>query len=446
MRFVPGDPPHLAIRAEYRLANIGNVPLEFIGVTVAGEKEFGRANLHAEVDGKEIAPQHNPHEAATDWRIPLPILWRRKGKINLSLSYDLAAQPASDPRISVTANTFYLNDSGWFPTLMGFKAFLSPAVVRPDPTLLSVTIPADFRATASGQLRGTKKQNGQIEYRFRIGKADFDPYVLAGQYQQQIVSSDGVTVAIWTFKAIPAEQAQKTAAQITAAANFCAKNFGSLPRSMKAIYDVVPAEDLSDENFAGRLLPGVVYDPTLDPDNSLGWELDSFISSSTGPLELPDSWFEHIIVPRPEAWALGEGLAAYAFNTLGGSMGKSRAEAIASDLSDYDQEGTKAVEKPIISLTPGDPEDQLLLGGDKMELFFFALEDKCGPENVRHAIAHMVYALRGQQYGYSDFRAALEQECHQNLSDFFDVWLRQKGIPADFRARYESAKGNNAKP
>jgi aminopeptidase N len=53
----------------------------------------------------------------------------------------------------------------------------------------------------------------------------------------------------------------------------------------------------------------------------------------------------------------------------------------------------------------------------------------------------MVYALRGQQYDYSDFRAALEQECHQNLSNFFDVWLRQKGIPDDFRARYENASG-----
>ncbi len=451
MRFVPGEPPHLAIRAEYRLANIGNVLLEFIGVTVPGEKEFGRANLRAEVDGKEIAPQHNPLEAATDWRIPLPIPWQRKGKINLSLSYDLAAQSASDPRISVTANTFYLNDSGWFPTLMGFKAFLSPPVVRPDPTLLSVTIPADFRATASGQLRGTRKQNGGTEYRFLIRKDDFDPYVLAGQYQQQIVSAAGVTVAIWTFKPIPADQAQKTAAQIAAAANFCAKNFGPLPRSMKAIYSVEPAksvtdEDLTSKRLEGLLLPGVVYDPTPDPDNSLGWQLDSFISSSTGPLELPDSWFEHIIVPRPDSWALGGGLVGYASNTLDESTGKSRAEAIASDLSGYDQGGTKAVEKPIASLTPDDPQAQIDLVGDKIDLFFFALEDKCGTENVRHAIAHMVYALRGQQYGYSDFRAALEQECHQNLSDFFDVWLRQKGIPSDFRARYENAKGNNAKP
>ncbi len=76
---------------------------------------------------------------------------------------------------------------------------------------------------------------------------------------------------------------------------------------------------------------------------------------------------------------------------------------------------------------------------DKSLLLLFALEDKCGAENVRHAISDMVYALRGQEYGYSDFRAALEQQCHQDLADFFRSWLAQPGIPPDFRARYESA-------
>jgi hypothetical protein len=443
IHFISGNPPHLAIRADYRLANIGNSPLHFIPVELPGEKDFGFANLGAQIDGKDVAPQHNPHEDAEDWRIPLSTPWRQKEKINLALSYDLAASAPTDPRIFVAANTFYLNDSGWFPAFMGFKAFLSPSVTRPHSIDVSAVVPSHFLVTASGQLRGEKKHAGEIEHRFRIGKSDFNPYVLAGQYQQQIVSTAGVTVAIWTFKPIPADQAQKTAAQIAATGKFYVQNFGPLPSSVKAIYDIQPSEKVSAENLDwGRLLPGVVYDWTLDPSNSLGADLNSFISGVTGRMQLGNTWFGHMIVADPEAWILGGGLSEYAWDILDeGKTASSRADAVHSILAAYDDERSKAVEKSIISLTSAGSQDQLQIGGDKMQLFFFALEDKCGQQNVTHAIAHMVYALRGGEYGYPEFRSALEQQCHQDLAEFFRTWLAKPGIPPDFRARYDQSGG-----
>lgn len=440
VHFVPGSPPHLAVRAEYRLANVGNAPLHFIGVELPGEKSFGRANVHAEIDGKEIALQHNPHEAVGDWRIPFPVPWRQKEKINLSLAYDLAAQSATDPRIFAVANAFYLNDSGWLPALMGFKAFLSPRIVRPNPTDLSVIVPADFRVTASGQLRGTKKQNGEIEYRFRIRKADFDPYIVAGQYSEQRVSTPDGIVAFWTFRPMPAARAQQTAAQIVAAAKFYTQTFGALPAKMKSIYDVEFPENLSppQKNGEAALLPGVVDGwisaPGIPPETA-----GNRFPSVTGKMELAYTWFGHVIRPNPEAWMLGRALASYAANASEEKESALRLDAIASNLKDYDAERAKAVEKPIISLSPSDSEDQLRIGDDKLMLFLSALEDKCGAENVRRSISDMVYALRGQEYGYSDFRAALEQECHQDLASFFHGWLTQPGIPPDFRARYENA-------
>lgn len=437
VRFVAGTTPHLAIRAEYRLANIGNSPLHFIAVVLPGEKEFGRANLHAEIDGKEIALQHNPVETHDDWRIPLPAAWRQKEKRDLSLSYDLAAQPASDPRIFVAANTFYLNDSDWFPTLMGFKALFSPPVVRPDPTELSVILPADFRVTASGQPRGTRRRNSEVEYRFRIRKTDFDPYVLVGQYTTQRVSASGANVMIWTFKPIPSAESQQTTAQIAAAAKFYSENFGPLPASIRVLFDVTlpsvanrSSSRLAPESFP---LPGVVYD----------WGFDSTGSHASEGAQLAQTWFAHMISPRRDSWMLSDGLSRYASNLLAEKSGgnESRVRIIQSALSDYDSDKLKTVEKPIVSLTPSDPDAQLELMSDKMQLFFFALDEECGQQNVTHAIAHMVYALRGQQYGYSDFRAALEQECHHNLADFFRSWLNQKGIPQDFGARYQNANG-----
>jgi hypothetical protein len=424
VHFVAGDPPHLAVGAQYELVNVGNAPLESFGVTLPGEKEFGRANLRAEIDNKEITLRRNAHEAPDDWRIPLPAPWRQKEKRNLLLSYDLASQPPTDPRIFVAANTFYLNDSGWFPGLMNFKVFLSPAIVRPNPTALSVIIPADFRVTASGQPSGTRKQNGETEYRFRIRKGDFDPYLLAGQYSEQRVSTVGVTVAIWTFGGpIPASKAQDIAAQVAPAANVDVQNLGRLPKSLDKIFVA---------DFPRKVRMNADGDPTQ------GFLLPGVVPSDTPYASVQDAlahtWFSHLIAPRPEAWTLADGLAFYAGIVSGPGNNQIPPSPVAFLLSRYDADKLKAVEKPLISLAPTDPWDQLRIGGDKMQLFFFALQDKCGPENLRHAIADMVYALRGEEYGYSDFRAALEQQCQQNLDGFFRTWLTQPGIPADFRA------------
>ena len=437
MRFVPGAPPHLAIRAQYRLANVGNAPLHFIGVQLPGDKSFGRANLHAEINGKEITPEHNPAEAADDWRVPMPVAWRQKEKLNLALSYDLAAQSATDPRVFVAANTFYLNDSGWPPALMGFKSILSSGIVRPNPTDLSVIVPADFRVTASGQLHGTRKQNGEIEYRFRIGVSDFDPYVLAGLYHEQRVPSADVT--FWTAQALPADL-QRPASALAQAFQFYTHFLGPPPRDNTTIYvintDTAPMEREFLTAFEDVPPSTIVTGQSLN-NAAFAAEFPTHAAEES----LAATWFTHLVKPRPEAWPLASGLEAYAADLADQQRanGTSRAAEITSRLLQFTKVNEMAVESPVESLTPDAAPAQVGLSEIKVVLFLFALEDKCGRENLEHAIAHMVYALRGQEYGYTDLRAALEQECHQDLSSMFAAWLDQKGIPADFRTRYDKS-------
>ncbi|MHB8526003.1 MAG: gluzincin family metallopeptidase [Candidatus Acidiferrales bacterium] len=462
VRFVPGNPPHLAIRAEYRLANVGTAPLDSIEIGLPSQKGFGRDDLRAKIDEREIQLQRESSPATTltggesaisetpptVWRIPFASRWPRRQRRSLLIEYDLAAQATSDPRIWVGAKAFYLNDSGWFPDPLTPKALFAKVAVRPDPSDLIVDVPTDFVATASGEPRGTHTTRNETELRFRLRKNDFDPYVVAGEYQQQKVTTPDGAVVIWTFKPIPVAQAQQTGEQIAASTKFYAQTFGSLPQSIRAIYDVQVPEDAPTyanlEAAEGAFLPGVVYDWVLTPDKSFSNGIGNGIGGAIGQTALGYTWFGQMIAPQPAAWILRYALIAYASELQDeeSNIRASRDDEIVSDLQDYDDEGAKAVEKPIAFLTPGDPEDQLRIGGDKSRLFFFALEDKCGRKNVEHAIAHMVYALRGQEYGYTDFRAALEQECHQDLSSFFDAWLDQKGIPADFRARYENKNKN----
>ena len=73
-------------------------------------------------------------------------------------------------------------------------------------------------------------------------------------------------------------------------------------------------------------------------------------------------------------------------------------------------------------------------------MFFVALEDRYGKENVRRALAHLVRSLRGSRFGFAELRSALELETQQNLGDFFRLWLDQTGIPPEVRARYEVNK------
>ena len=461
VRFVPGNPPHLAIRAQYRLANVGNAPLDFIEIASPSEKGFGRGNLLVKIDGRQVTPQREKGAETTEgesatsetwptvWRIPFVSRWSRRARKNLVIEYDLAATPATDPRMSIASNAFYLNDSGWFPDPISTKALFAKDVTRPDPTDLIIDVPANFAATASGEPRGAHKARGETEFRFRLRKNDFDPYVVAGQYQQQTITTADGTVVIWTFKTVPAAQAQQTAAQVAAAAKFYAQTFGPLPKSIRAIYDVQVSENAPAhanlEATEGASLPGVVYDWALAPGKSLWSGLGNAMVNVAGHIALGNTWFGHVIVPRAEAWTLRDSLIIYAWDLQDKerTAGASRNDEIVSDLKDYDDERAEAVEKPIAFLSPNDPEEQQEIASAKSKLFFSALEGRCGRENLEHAIAHMVYALRWQEYGYSDFRVALEQECHQDLSSVFATWLDQKGIPADFRARYD--KSNSTK-
>lgn len=459
VRFVPGTPPHLAVRAEYRLANVGNSNLDSIEVGLPEQKSFGLQNLRVLLNGREVTPEIAPGAEADEgesvssdswpvvWRIPFSPAWHRKQKRNLDIEYNLTA--ASDPRgrMYVAPTMFYLNDTGWFPDPLAPKNFLAKDLVRPNPSDLNVIVPGNFLAHGSGEPRGARKSGADTEYRFRIRKDDFDPFVIAGQYHEQRVSTSGGSVVIWTFKPLPPADAQKSAEQIAGVASLYSKTFGTLPRSMNAIYDVDLSVDASAtvsnpsaQDIFGHFLPGVVYDWFLSPYKSSWTTKGNTVIARSGFAQLGFSWFAHLARPEPDAAILAAALTARASDVEEESeAGESRARLLASKLSSYDSSLQSTAEKPIVTLSSSESPDRLGIGEAKLTLFLFALEDRCGSDNLHHAIAHMVSALRFQQYGYDDFRSAVEQECHQDLGPFFRSWLNEKGIPADFRAKYGAA-------
>jgi len=459
VRFVPGSRPHLAVTAVYRLKNVGMSSLNFIDVNLPGVKSFGRTDLRVQINGRETAahrekPVHTEVSASEPqglaapqsfWRISLSSAWYKKQSILINFKYDLDASHATDPRIFVGTDAFYLNDSGWMPALQEPKALFGFSLTRANSTSFTVVVPPYFRVYAGGRPRGITKRNSETGHRFQIRLSDFDAYVFAGRYQQKTVTVGSNKIQFWTLQPAASTEIQKSAAEISDAASFYNKNFGQLPKSVRAFYDIqlppqAPANSYLWRNAEASLLPGTVYSTkSRIHDTSFFWQWPAkLLSVSPFSIQLAHTWFGHLIFPHGNAWMLGEGLSFYAATSVA-QGGQARAKIVQSVLTDYSRRHARAVEKPIASISPDDPDAQLRLGADKMSLFFFALEDRCGSQNVTHAIAHMVYSLRGQAYGYSDFRAALEEECQQHLAPVFRRWLDQAGIPRAFRARYMSA-------
>ena len=156
--------------------------------------------------------------------------------------------------------------------------------------------------------------------------------------------------------------------------------------------------------------------------------------------ELAHTWFGQSLMPRPEAeLVLGKSLSDYAVLVAAEARGgePARRRHVALLLRYYDEARKEAVEKPLIALTPSDPWEQRVLAYNKGVLFYVALEDQFGKENVRRALAHLIRSTQGGSAGFSELRAALELETHQSLAEFFRTWLFTIGLPDAFRTRYK---------
>jgi aminopeptidase N len=99
----------------------------------------------------------------------------------------------------------------------------------------------------------------------------------------------------------------------------------------------------------------------------------------------------------------------------------------------------------MIESAAGYSRAERISNGYRAALFFVALEDVCGRDNLSAAFRYIVSARAGEETGYEEFRAALESASHRDLAEMFRRWLTQPGVPDDFRARYAKSSNTLAK-
>jgi hypothetical protein len=271
------------------------------------------------------------------------------------------------------------------------------------------------------------------------------PFVVAGNYVASSPEHKTETAIFWTFQPLK-DDPQPALKRIDAAWDILEKEFGRFDKNIRAPH-IVESTGLRN-HLTGEPGPAAVAFPggaLVDSEAlALGIASDGFLEAVTHALA--HDWFGDEVFFAPDAaLGMGEGLPEYATIAVEESEkgDPGRRQRIAAYLNEYDAALIHATETPLGVTMMTAPIEQRRIALAKAPLFFVALEDACGEEPVRSGLREMVTLLRGQETSYDALRSALEQSSGKNLAALFRVWLNDKGIPADFRARYETPAENS---
>lgn len=445
VRFVPGQSAKLEIHSRFTLQNSGMANLPFLDIAFPEEKAFGRKNLSVQLDGRETSLAKLPEEYQPDHPNTLRIVfdspWTRGQTRELAIEYELSSPEDSGSRIAIGQNDFHLGSRGWAALPQPPSHFLAPYPKRPDKMVYSVRVPSDFVVLARGKIAGRKREGNETEVRFRLRAQDLAPFVVGGHYVETVFHRGPGTVVFWTLHPLKGDSGS-TPERIAGAWSTLQSDFGPLDANNRVPH-VVECPELGG-HIAGESGPAAASFPggafVNEEALALGVESDAFVERVTHALA--HNWFGDAMYPSgASALAMGEGLPEYA--TIVIDEARNGAEARRRRISDYlhryEEAAGQAAETPLGVTMLTDPPGPRDIALAKAPLMYAALEDRCGEAPVRSGLKQLVALLRGQEVGFDDMRSAIEQTCGKDLGEFFRVWLYTKGIPADFRARYESS-------
>lgn len=445
IRFVPGEAPELQVSAQFTLKNSGTTDLEFIDIDLPDQEMYGRQDLRVELDGNPAKLENLPDEyqatAPGTLRMPFETAWKRGQQHELTVEYNFRSPRDIGDRITIGAEDFHLGPRGWSPLPRPPRHFLSPFPTRPDRTTYTVAVPADFLVLGGGRLKSRKHSSGRAEYTFELRQSDLTPSIVAGRYAAFSPEAKTGGVIFWTLQPLK-ENPQAASESIMAVWNALGDDFGPLEKNIRVPH-IVESGTLR-EHLDGEQAPGAAAFPGGVLVNaqllSMGLTSEAFQDRVTHALA--HDWFgNEVFFGRFTALGLGEGLPEYATivadEAQNGPAGRRR--RVAEFLRRYDDARTKAEEIPLGVSTLSDPLPQQQISLAKAPLFFIALEDACGEKPMRDGLKQLIALLRGQEVSYDTLRSELDLTSGKHLADLFRVWLNNKGIPEDFRARYEGA-------
>jgi len=107
----------------------------------------------------------------------------------------------------------------------------------------------------------------------------------------------------------------------------------------------------------------------------------------------------------------------------------------------YDESRRIAADRQLLAPPVGYSREERISSGYRAALFFVALEDLCGHDNLSAAFKEIVHSRGGDTAADEELRAATEEAYGHDLAEMFRAWLNHPSIPDDFRARYRNSAG-----
>ena len=452
IRFVPGPSPAIRTHLTYTLVNSGTTELNFLDLTLPAMANYGLADVHATLDGHAVELHDVPAELRFDspnaLRLNFDMPWKRGAKHELAIEYAFRSPGRSGSRITLSDSDFHIGSRGGFAALQPAKHFLAPYPKRPSKMYYTIDVPSDFRVLARGTPAGRKQTGEETEYRYRLASDDLTVFVVAGRYVESAPLGTNGPI-FWTFRPVAVQE--DAAKQIEEAWDTLEKDFGPLDKNTRVPHIVeasdLPAHVIGEQGPAAISFPGgaLVSDEGFQEGTQQAAQSEAFVDAVSHALA--HNWFGDEIYPAANtSLVLTEGLPEYATIAIDEARGgeAARSKRIQQYLSEYDVALKEGDENTLAVASVTDPEPERRVALAKAPLFFAALEDECGTTAMQNALKEIVTLLRGEEVGYPAIRAALEQESGKNLAAMFRLWLNQKGIPQDFRARYERNRASLA--
>ena len=253
-------------------------------------------------------------------------------------------------------------------------------------------------------------------------------------------------MSFWTFRPLDAQQARTAAARLSSSARALTDFFGpaskekTIPHIAEAVGEL-PSEFGDGHDPGGASFPnGVLLD-----SHAFAQGLSDEAVLEFAEFELAQTWFGWRVRPLPEAQILmGRGVGLFGLVIAAEARGQDQRRRMIGTLLDrYDEARSISADKRVLEPPSEYTNAERNSTGYKAALFFVALEDLCGHDNLRAAFRSIVKARANDDVGYEELRSAAEFASRRDLAEMFRVWLIRPGIPDDFRARYANMRSGS---
>jgi len=436
------DGAGLHVRVVDRFDNAGNRPLRSMEVRLPEGPTFGPQNLRVTIDGREVMPQRASDTDRRLMRAPFDPVWEQHQPREIVTEWDLMPESAGRGTVAASPLAFYIADETALPLWQAPSGVFVKGGPNPTDASLTVVAPPDFRVLAPGQPLKPGAVGNLVARRFKIRPSeDFLPYVVAGRYLEQKIRGPQGEVSFWTLQPLDRQQAENAAARLASSMRNYTDFFGPASKSKTALFivegpDDLPAEFSEAGDAGGASFPG----GALLDRRALAQGVANESILELAEYELARTWFGWRVRPRPEAQILmGRGMGLFGLIVAAEGRGPDeRHRMVALLLDRYDEFRRIATDRQLLEPPVGYSRAERISTGYRAALFFVALEDLCGRDNLRAAFQQIVRARAGDEVADEELRAAVEAASQRDLAEMFRTWLNRSGIPDDFRARYRT--------